>query len=156
MKIFLCVILFLLLAMTGRVCLAQETELSTLYGQDYLMAPASARLKFQNETGISWVDASLSARRKYMLKWEESLVTAVQSKAAENKRREVLEKSILKANTERVKQAKDLAQDQAAKDKAKAKEKKDNDKKIADMRKKRIKELRDLRRKQQTRNRKQH
>ena len=52
MKNLLVTIIFLFFLAPWKPCLADGVALESLYGQDLLTAPASARLKFQNETGF--------------------------------------------------------------------------------------------------------
>ncbi len=156
MKNLLVTIIFLFFLAPWKPCLADGVALESLYGQDLLTAPASARLKFQNETGFSWYDVTAASRKDFLLKWEDSRKAAIEAKTAQDKERAKLEKSTAAAERARQKKANEIAKIEENRVKALANEKRVRDKQISDMKKKREKELRELKRQQKSRTQKTH
>ncbi|MBF0387310.1 MAG: hypothetical protein HQL20_05580 [Candidatus Omnitrophica bacterium] len=151
MKIISAALTFFLTFVFAFQCLAQEVYLEPVYGKGLFAAPAAARLKFQNETGMSWYDVTVRSRYDFLLKWEAAQKAAAQARFKEDQARAALNKIKSDADKARMQKARARAKVEAARLKVLANEKRASDKQIAAMKKQRAKTLRELRRKQKAR-----
>jgi len=142
---------FILVFLLGSAAVL-AAELEDTFGQDLLKVPATVRLKFNNQTGRSWFDASLRERSAFLDEW----VAANEAVTAQ-------EQKDLKAQKQKDKDAQLIAKDKRAKDRAEAVRVKDKERKAReearqkdqirkDLIKKRTEALKHLKQMQKTRN----
>jgi len=131
----ICLLIVLSFSLVG-VSFAKEVSLEKLYGEGLYSVPTVVRLKFQNETGMAWHDASEEERREFLKRWEEIRSQVSREKIEEAKKIADEKKKLEDAKKERLKKEKERVKALKAIEKAKADEKRARDEQLKAMRKK--------------------
>jgi hypothetical protein len=132
---------------------ARGPKMEAIYGEELLNAPPIIRLKFQNDTGKAWSDATFDERQEFLAQWQEKKKAALQEDEAradeiKDEKKTLQQKQRIKDNIKR--NAEKVLRE---KEKAKQKEKQEEEKKKRELNKKRDKAMGNLKKAQAARNR---